>query len=77
MMEAFSMIVEIVVKTPALEYLVAGLQSIPHQHGQGQPRLSPRRWIRATCQRINVSKTEEMTTLSVVDKCQSLDIFPT
>jgi hypothetical protein len=75
MMEAFSVCRAIVVKTPILEYLVAGLQSMPHQHGQGQSRLGPRRWICATCQRTNASKPEGMTNLLGEDSCQIPDIL--
>ena len=69
------MIGEIVVKTPILEYPVDRLQSMSHQHGQGQSRLGLRRWIRATCQQINACKFEGITNFSVVDKRQSLNIF--
>jgi hypothetical protein len=65
----------IVVKTPALEYLVAGVPSMPHPHGQGQDRFGSRRWIRATCQRTNACKNEGIANISVVDKRQSLNIF--
>jgi hypothetical protein len=71
MMEAFSMNGEIVVKTPILEYPVDRLQSMSHQHGQGQSRLGLRRWIRATCQRTNASKPKGMTNLSDEDNCQN------
>jgi hypothetical protein len=64
----------IVVKTPELEYLVAGVPSMPHQHGQGQARFGSRRWIRATCQQTNACKYEGITSFFAVDRSQNLYI---